>query len=123
MAMLSELDQGILNQLSKRYGAQFSTFVTPMEVGVFRIAGSRDQSFDFVKTLVHLLERICHQTVDLPQEPRKIKWTIEIGSSRDLLRDSDFHRQFQDITNTIIKISPGSGNSSSLEEVKTFVPV
>ena len=121
--MLSELDQGILDQLSKRHGAQFSTFVTPMKVGVVRITGSRDQSFDFVKSLVHLLERMRHQTVVLPQEPKRTRKEIKLESSRDRLHDSGFRRQLQDITNTKIEIIPGSSNSSGFEEVTILVLV
>ena len=123
MAILSELDQGILNQISKRYGPRFTTFIVPMEVGVFRITGSRDQSFDFFKSLVHLLERMRHQTVFLPQEPLEVQRDVKFESSRDRLRDSAFRRQLQDITNTKIEIIPGSDNTSSFEAVHTLVPV
>ena len=119
MVMLSEVDQGVLNRLSKRYEAQFSTFVTPTEVGVFRITGNRDQSFDFFKSLVYLLERMRHQTVDLTPEPRKFRRDIRLGFSRERLRDSECRRKLQNITNTIIKIVPGAGNTGSFDEVAT----
>lgn len=115
--MLSLVDQGLLYGLSKRYGVKIDASDISGWGGVIRITGDRDTSFDVLKFIVYMLERMRRREVVLPQESETINRNAKITSRKERLRDTVFRGQLQQITNTIIDIVPGSAVSSGFEKV------
>lgn len=116
--MLSVVDQGLLYGLSKRYGVKIDTSDTSELGGFLRITGDGDTSFDVLKFVVYMLERMRCREVALPQKSETINRHLKITSKIERLYDTVFREQLQQITNTIINPFPGSGVPSSLEKVQ-----
>ena len=67
-----------------------------------------------------MLQRICHQDIDLCLGSRKSDESVKVGRSKEPFRSAEFQEQLQQLTNTIIEPSIASMASDDIAKVRIY---
>ena len=67
-----------------------------------------------------MLQRICHQEVDICLGSRKSDESVKVGRSKEPFRSAEFQEHLQQITNTIIEPAIASIGSDDIAKVRIY---